>query len=148
MDTIQVPQTHSSWSTTQIIRIQDDSFTPFNHGGQTAFITAAMTSTPAPLPTRKLIIPGLVEQDGALSGVTIAFHTLLAECWDLDGGHGNWAEIIYSGWKAWQGPLLWGFRGMSKVALWQNLLQRAEGGGWKASSGWRRTSAEMKTRAN
>lgn len=35
----------------------------------------------------------------SLSEVTIAFHALLAECWDLSGGgHGNWAEIIYSKW--------------------------------------------------
>lgn len=99
-------QTKNSWGTTQIIFIHKESFTPFNHGGQTALITAAVTSTPAPLPTRKLIVPGLVEQGDALSGVTIAFHALLAECWDLGGGHGNWAEIIYSGWGAWQGPLL------------------------------------------
>lgn len=85
-----------------MICIQKESFTPFYHGGQTALITAAMTSTPAPHPTRKLIIPGLVEQ----GCVAVAFHALLDECRDLGGGHGNWAEIIYSGWGAWQRPLL------------------------------------------
>lgn len=90
----------------RIIFIQKESFTPFTHRGQTPLINAAVTSTPAALPTRKQISPGLVEQGGALSGVAAAFHALLAECWDLGGGHGNWAEIIYSGWGAWQGPPL------------------------------------------
>lgn len=49
-----------------------------------------------------VIIPGLVEQ----GCVAVAFHALLAECRDLGGGHGNWAEIIYSRWGAWQRPLL------------------------------------------
>lgn len=98
----EVSQTNNSWNTTQSVAqlylYTERILYSFNHGGQMAFITTAMTSAPAPLPTRKLITPGLVQQDGALSGVAIAFHALLAESWDLGGGHGNWAEIIYSGW--------------------------------------------------
>ncbi len=42
--TIRVSQTKNSWSTTQVICTQKESFTPFNHGGQITLITAAGTS--------------------------------------------------------------------------------------------------------
>lgn len=74
-----------------MIFIQKCFFTPRDHCGQTTLITTAMTSIPAPPPPRELIIPELVEQGGAHSGVAVAYRALLTESWDLSGGHGNWA---------------------------------------------------------
>lgn len=65
-------------------------------------------------------------------GVTIAFHTSCR----LNTGTsmrtmGTGSGFIYSWWKTWQRLLIWGLRGMFKVALWQNHLYRADAGGWK-----------------
>lgn len=60
-----------------------DSFTPL--------IITLSTST------RILLIPGLIEQGGTISGVAIAFHTLLAECWALDGAMGTGLRLFIAG---------------------------------------------------
>lgn len=68
---------------------------PINCGGQTTLITAAMALTPAPIsPRNKANNPWWNRV--ALSCAAVAYCALLTEFWDLGGGHGNWAEIIYS----------------------------------------------------